>query len=61
MINLNNYQVKKQQNSKLDKKFLISLFKTLEEFIKQYTIERKGEYIMQILEKYIPDPSQYTN
>ena len=48
---------KKQQNSKLKKKFLITLFKKLEEFIKQYTIERKGEYIMKILEKYIPDPS----
>jgi hypothetical protein len=46
MINLDNYQVKKQQNSKLEKKFLITLFKKLEEFIKQYTIERKGEYIM---------------
>ena len=57
MINLDNYQVKKQQNSKLEKKFLITLFKKLEEFIKQYTIERKGEYIMKILEKYIPDPS----
>ena len=57
MINLNNYQVKKQQNSKLEKKFLLTLFKKLEEFIKQYTIERKGEYIMKILEKYIPDPS----
>ena len=57
MINFDNYQVKKQQNSKLEKKFLITLFKKLEEFIKQYTIERKGEYIMKILEKYIPDPS----
>jgi len=57
MIKLNNYQVKKQENSKLEKKFLITLFKKLEEFIKQYTIERNGEYIMKILEKYIPDPS----
>jgi hypothetical protein len=24
-------------------------------------MDRKGEYIMHILENYIPDPSQYTN
>ncbi len=57
LLTLITIKFKKQQNSKLKKKFLITLFKKLEEFIKQYTIERKGEYIMKILEKYIPDPS----
>jgi hypothetical protein len=40
---------------------MLDLFKKLEEFIKQYTMERKCEYIMHILGNYIPDPSQYTN
>jgi hypothetical protein len=40
---------------------MLALFKKLEEFIKQYTMDRKGEYIMHILGKYIPDPSLYTN